>query len=112
MQSSASIINQELLDEIRLSVIILCKGFDADNKPIWAYLCIRPNMAQAFLAARDQGNLDISEFGTVLESGDGIEPGDLIKARMERDFGVCHGGTEALLERLAKTDVKPDDAPK
>jgi len=87
--------------DLLCTLIILCRGNNAENKPIWAYLCIKPSMAEAFKAARDSGGIDIGEYGTVLESGDGAEPPAVIKTRMERDYGVNHGFEDELLNAVA-----------
>jgi len=97
------------LADLLCTLILLCRGTDAENKPIWAYLCIKPSMASAFKYARERGNFDIGDYGTVLESGDGDEPPARIKARMERDYGVNHVFEEQLLEKVAASSEKADN---
>lgn len=87
--------------DLLCTLIILCRGRDVENKPIWAYLCIKPSMASAFKYARERGGLDIADYGTIIESGDGEEPPSDIKTRMERDYGVNHGFEDQLLAAIA-----------
>lgn len=87
--------------DLLCTIIILCRGKSAENKPIWAYLCIKPSMASAFKFARERGDVDIADYGTVIESGEGQEPPSQIKARMERDYGVNHAFEDEIFATLA-----------
>jgi len=88
--------------DLLCTMIILCRGTDAQNRPIWAYLCMKPSMASAFGYARDRGGLDIADYGTILESGEGEEPPVKVQLRMERDYGVNHQFEDRLVA-LAQT---------
>jgi len=101
----APISNQALAD-LLCTIMVLCKGFDDRKQPIWAYLCIKPSMAQSFKQARERGGFDVSEYGTVLESGNGLEPPAEIKTKMERDYGMNHNFEAELLERVAALQAK------
>lgn len=90
--------------DLLCTLIILCRGKDAEGKPIWAYLCMKPSMASAFRFARERGGFDISDYGTVLESGDGEEPPEQIKKRMERDYGVNHQFEDLLLDGVSANE--------
>lgn len=96
----APISNQALAD-LLCTIMVLCKGLDEQKRPIWAYICIKPGMALAFKTARERGNIDISEYGSVLESGSGEEPPEEVKLRMERDYGMNHRFEAELLEKIA-----------
>jgi hypothetical protein len=97
MTGQPSHLSPEALADLMCTLMILCKGTDTQNKPIWAYLCIKPSMASAFKQARERGNIDISEYGTIIEEGAGASPPADIRAKMERDFGVTHGSESELL---------------
>ena len=94
-------ISDQAMADLLCTLMILCRGFDERREPIWAYLCIKPSMAKSFRDARERGNIDISEYGTVIESGDGHEPPDEVKRRMERDYGMNHLYEQELLARVA-----------
>lgn len=98
-------ISANAMADLLCTLIILCRGSDAANKPVWAYLCIKPSMAGAFRAAREQGNMDISDYGTILESGSGFEPPASTMARMERDYGVNHAFEDSLLALLSENSA-------
>lgn len=95
-------ISAHAMADLLCSFIVLCRGFNADQQPIWAYLCIKPSMAADFKEARERGNIDIAEFGTVLESGMGKEPPEDTKQLMERDYGVNHAFEEEILNALSE----------
>lgn len=97
----ASPLSPQSMADLMCTLIILCRGKDMENKSIWAYLCIKPSMASAFKAARERGDMDISDYGTILESGDGEEPPADVKTRMERDYGVNHAFEDKLLAAFA-----------
>lgn len=83
-------LSQQSVADLLCTIIVLCKGQDADGKPIWAYVCMKPSMVSAFKYARERGGFDVADYGTVLESGEGAEPPSSIRIRMERDYGVNH----------------------
>lgn len=94
-------LSPQAVADLLCTVMILCRGRDAAGNPIWAYLCIKPSMAAAFKAAREGGNVDIADYGTIIESGEGEEPPEKIKLRMERDYGVNHQFEQDLLDAVA-----------
>ena len=98
-------LSAQSMADLLCTLIILCRGKDAENSPIWAYLCIKPSMASAFKAARERGGFDIADYGTILESGDGEEPPANIKRRMERDYGVNHMFEQQLLDAVAANNA-------
>ncbi len=83
-------ISSHAVADLLCTMIILCRGSSAENKPIWAYLCMKPSMASAFKFACERGGFDIGDYGTVLESGSGESPPAEVQARMEREYGVNH----------------------
>ena len=95
--TTSSPLSPEALADLMCTLMILCRGTDAQGKSIWAYLCIKPSMAASFKEARERGNIDISEYGTIIEAGDGAEPPADIRIKMERDYGVNHGFENELL---------------
>lgn len=82
------------------TLMILCNGVRADGSPFWAYMCIKPNNAKAFREARSHGTMNLEDYGTVLEWGDGIAPSKEVQERMERDFGMNHRFEEELLRAI------------
>lgn len=94
-------ISDQALADLLCTIMVLCQGKDRRGKPIWAYLCIKPSMALGFKEARARGNVDITNYGSVLESGEGTEPPDDVKERMERDYGMNHQFEEELLKKIA-----------
>ncbi|MDX2074561.1 MAG: hypothetical protein SFX19_09410 [Alphaproteobacteria bacterium] len=95
-------LSPEAVADLLCTLMLLCRGKNAKNQPIWAYLCIKPSMAGAFKEARERGNIDVSEYGTVIEAGAGEEPPEDVKRRMERDYGVNHLFEKELLDAAAE----------
>ena len=54
-------------------------------------------MAKAFEEAREKGNFVLEDFGTIIESGEGILVPVEVQRRMERDYGVNHDYEKQLL---------------
>ncbi len=82
------------------TVMVFCQASDDRGDPFWAYLCIKPSMAEAFKRARDAGKLDLQEYGTIIEWGRGKEAPDEIRTQMERDFGVNHDYEADLIKAI------------
>lgn len=101
-QSKKRPLAHDAMADLLCTIMILCRGSDEDGEDCWAYMCVKPSMAQAFKDARDKGIFDIEEYGTVIESGSGIEPPVEIKRRMERDFGMNHSYEDGLAAAIRK----------
>jgi len=93
-------ISPQAMADLLCTIVILCRGKDKYDRDFWAYMCIKPSMADAFRQARDSGAFNITEFGTIIEAGEGTEPSDEVKRRMERDFGVRHDYEDQLLRAI------------
>lgn len=99
-------ISGNAMADLLCSIMILCRGIGENGKPCWAYMCIKPSMAKSFKEARDKGAFDIEEYGSLIECGDGVEPSDEIKIRMERDYGINHHYEDDLLEAVEEIKRK------
>lgn len=96
-QAPKPIISQNAMADLLCTIMILCRGSNENGKPCWAYMCIKPSMAKSFKEARDRGAFDIEDYGAIIESGDGLEPSDEVKRRMEREYGMNHRYEDDLL---------------
>lgn len=98
--------NQSLHDgmvaDLMSALMILCRGVRADGSSFWAYMCIKPSNAKAFRDARSNGMMSLEDYGTVLEWGEGTDPSDEVKLRMERDFGMNHNFEDELLRAISQ----------
>jgi hypothetical protein len=93
-------LSPQSMADLLCTIIVLCHATHRDRKPFWAYLCIKPSMAKAFKEARDKGNFNLEDFGTIIEWGDGNEVPSAVKQRMERDYGVNHNYESQLLAAI------------
>ncbi len=99
-QIPAAPISQNAMADLLCTIMILCRGTGEDGKPCWAYMCIKPSMAKAFKEARDKGIFDIENYGAIIESGEGAEPSDEVKRRMESEYGMNHNYEDSLLQAI------------
>lgn len=93
-------LSTQSMADLLCTIMLLCRGMGTDGKPFWAYMCIKPSMAQAFKDAREKGRFNLEDYGTILEVGSGDEVPPEVRNRMERDYGVNHGFEDALLAGL------------
>lgn len=83
-------------------VLLVC-GQDEYERNFWAYICVKPSMAEPFRQARESGTFNLGEFGTIIEAGEGSTPPTDIQERMERDYGVKPDYEEELLRSMYAT---------
>ena len=76
--------------------MILCHGRLAEGAPFWAYMAIRPADAPHFYEARQRGNLNLEEYGTVIAWGEGEQPPEHIKVQMHIYYGMQDDFEEQL----------------
>lgn len=93
--------------DLLCTIMILCRGM-SNGKPAWAYMCIKPSMAKAFKDARDKGPFELEDYGSVIETGEGVEPPDETKLRMEREYGMNHHYEDDLLRAVDAIKQKQD----
>ncbi len=82
------------------SIMLLTHGLQMNGQPFWAYMCIKSNMAKAFLDAQKRGDFQLEDYGTILEWGEGQNPPKDIAVRMERDFGMRHDYEKMLTKAV------------
>lgn len=66
--------------------LVLVRGESPEGRPIFAYVAIRADNMEAFMAAQARGTFYPEDFGIVIESGSG-EPTPDVRERMTRDYG-------------------------
>ena len=71
--------------------VLLVRGEAPDGTPLYAYVGVRADKLEAFMAAQKMGTFYPEEFGVVIESGAG-EPSLEVRMRMEQDYGFNHDG--------------------
>lgn len=93
-------LSPQAMADLLCTVMLLCRGNDHYGKPFWAYMCIKPSMAQSFQEAREKGKFNLEDYGTVLETGPGHDVPTEVATRMERDYGVNHHFEEDIIRLL------------
>ena len=93
-------LSDHAMADLLCTIMILCRGNTPTGSPFWAYMCIKPSMAQAFKEARERGAFALGDFGTLIESGEDIDPPLEIQQRMERDFGMNHHFEQDILNAI------------
>lgn len=96
--------------------VLLVRGEDPEGKPIYAYVGVRADRLQEFMAAQQSGTFYPEEYGVIIEAGEG-EPNAEVRKKMETEYGFNHdammdipGPDQAnqIAADLAKTTIKPE----
>lgn len=74
--------------------VLLVRGETPEGTKIFAYVAVRADKLEPFMAAQKKGTFYPEDFGIVIESGEG-EPSDEIKEKMTKEYGFNH---EAMLD--------------
>jgi len=93
-------LSPQAMADLLCTIVVLCQGRDKYNRNFWAYMCVKPSMAESFRKARESGTLHMGDYGTIIEAGEGSEPPEEVRARMERDYGVRQDYDEQLLRAI------------
>jgi len=93
-------ISPQAMADLLCTIVLLCRGKDKYSRDFWAYMCIKPSMAEAFKQARDSGSMNLADYGTILEAGEGTEVPTDIQQRMERDYGVRQDYEDQLINAI------------
>lgn len=99
-------LSSQSMADLLCTIILLVRGTDARRKQFWAYMCIKPSMAQAFKDAQNSPSFVLEDFGTIIETGDGHEVPSDVQKRMERDYGVRHDYETALKKAIEQVKKK------
>jgi len=84
-------------------VIELCSGYDPDDNPFFVYIEIRPDMFEEYLwRHRKKLPLELTDYGTILYRGDGLQPDAALKAELEAKFGINHNFEKDLDKEIIK----------
>tara|TARA_B100001179_G_C18309033_1_gene282935 strand:+ start:94 stop:462 length:369 start_codon:yes stop_codon:yes gene_type:complete len=97
--------------------ILLVRGENADGGPIFAYVGVRADRLEEFMAAQEDGTFYPEEYGVIIESGEG-EPSEEVKAKMRDEYGFNHDAmvdidsaerANSLKSEIVKTDPRHPD---
>ncbi len=69
--------------------VLLVRGESPDGKKIYAYVAVRADKLEGFIAAQKQGTFYPEDFGIIVESGEG-EPSEDVKKKMTEEYGFNH----------------------
>ena len=69
--------------------ILLVRGESPDGAGIYAYVAVRADRLEAFMAAQESGMFYPEDHGVIIESGEG-EPSAEIRKKMEDEYGFNH----------------------
>ena len=81
-------ISAAAMADLLCTMVVVCRGVRENGNPFWAYVCMKPSMAESFRAARESGIFNLEDYGTIVQWGEGEEiPAD-IEAKMAREYGT------------------------
>lgn len=99
-------LSPQSMADLLCTIVVLCRGKDRHKRDFWAYLCIKPSMAESFKKARDAGAMNLIDYGTILEAGEGTEVPESVRLMMERDYGIRNDYEEHLLKVIEQMKRK------
>ena len=69
--------------------ILLVRGESPDGEGIYAYVAVRADKLEEFMAAQESGMFYPEDHGVIIESGEG-EPSAEVQKKMEDEYGFNH----------------------
>lgn len=69
--------------------ILLVRGENPDGNGIYAYVAVRADKLEPFMAAQKSGTFYPEDFGVIIEAGEG-EPSADVRKKMETEYGFNH----------------------
>ena len=72
---------------VQPSILVLCRGTSERGVQQWVYICMLPTQAEMFYTDRAKGRMNLEDYGTILEYGDGAEPDAETRKRMRELYG-------------------------
>lgn len=69
--------------------ILLVRGESPDGAGIYAYVAVRADKLEEFMAAQESGMFYPEDHGVIIESGEG-EPSEEVRKKMEEEYGFNH----------------------
>lgn len=80
--------SQQIIAE-KTVCVLLVRGESPEGAPIYAYVAVRADKLEEFMAAQKSGMFYPEDYGVIIEAGEG-DPGEEVQERMERDYGFNH----------------------
>lgn len=81
-------ISEQIIAE-KTVCILLVRGENPDGKSIYAYVAVRADKLESFMAAQKSGTFYPEDFGVIIEAGEG-EPSEDVRKKMETEYGFNH----------------------
>lgn len=95
---------KELRDaDDKVGIVHMINGKTGKGENFYAYISVRPSRYEDFvLISRAKEQMDLHEFGEILESGFGNEPPADVRRMMEEKYGVDHNFLGNLQKEVEK----------
>lgn len=84
--------------------ILLVRGESPDAKPIYAYVAVRADRLQEFMDAQKTDTFYPEDYGVIVEAGEG-EPDDVVREKMEREYGFNHQAMVDIPDSAAANEI-------
>jgi len=68
--------------------LVLTTGRKADQTMYWAYIFMPHEKHTEFMKIKDEGNLNLADYGQIIAHGEGIEPPEEVKQAIRDNFPV------------------------
>lgn len=101
----------EALDD-EIGILLLISGTLKDGGEHYAYASIPLSKYEPFKKAEATGNYNLADYGKILTHGEGKEPSEEVKQRIEDEYGANHHferDAELLMARMREGMIKQTD---
>lgn len=84
--------------------ILLVRGESPEGAGIYAYVAVRADKLQDFMAAQESGMFYPEDHGVIIESGEG-DPSPEVQKKMEDEYGFNHQQMIDIPDRVAASSI-------
>ena len=86
-EKKPSVSDQKLQE--KTVTILLVRGENPDGEGIYAYVAVRADRLEEFMAAQQTGTFYPEDYGVIIEAGEG-EPSAEVRRKMEEEYSFNH----------------------
>jgi hypothetical protein len=86
-EKKPSVADQKLTE--KTVTILMVRGENPEGEAIYAYVAVRADRLEEFMAAQLSGTFYPEDYGVIVEAGEG-EPSAEVRRKMEEEYGFNH----------------------
>ncbi len=93
-------ISAQAMADLLCTMVVLCRGVQGNGVPLWAYLSMKPSMAEPLRDAYARGGFDLEDFGTIMEWGEGEQVPEEVSQRMNKQHNLDPDYQSKIIQSL------------